>query len=56
MEKGKKVLIFLELAFWEEDRHADLPLHFVRAMAEGCAAPGRMKEWHPIQLLERRGL
>lgn len=52
MEKGKKVLIFLELAFWEEGRCADLPLYFVRAMAEGCAAPGCMKEWHPAQLLK----
>lgn len=52
----KKDLSLPKLAFWEGDRHAELPLRFrmTGTMAEGRTAPGRRKEWHPTQLLGRR--
>lgn len=58
MEKEKKILSIQELAFRELGRRADLPLHFrvIRAMVEGCRVPGLGEEWHPTQLLGRRGL
>ena len=48
-EERRTILRAQELAFRERGRHADLPLCFrvIRAMVEGCKAPGLREEWHP---------